>query len=134
MIVAEAPYEVTEPTIDSQIVKLKASGADVFVNVATPKFAAQAIRKVAELGWKPVHLLNNVSNSVGSVLKPAGLRERQGRALDRLHQGPDRPDLEGRCRHEGMERLHGQVLSRRRQEHQASPSTATPSRRPWSRC
>ncbi len=72
MIVAEAPYEVTEPTIDSQVVKLKASGADVFVNVATPKFAAQAIRKVGELGWQPLHLLNNVSNSVGSVLKPAG--------------------------------------------------------------
>src|SRR6185295_17115061 len=72
-IVAEAPFEVSDPTVDSQIVSLKASGADIFFNVGTPKFAAQAIRKMAEIGWKPVHLLNNVSNSVGSVLKPAGL-------------------------------------------------------------
>jgi branched-chain amino acid transport system substrate-binding protein len=73
MIVSEQPYETSDPTVDSQIINLKASGADVFFNVTTPKFAAQAIRKAAELGWKPVHLLNNVSNSVGSVLKPAGL-------------------------------------------------------------
>ncbi len=73
MIVAEAPYEVSEPTIDSQILKLKAAGVDLFVNVATPKFAAQAIKKLAEIGWKPVHILNNVSNSVGGVLKAAGL-------------------------------------------------------------
>jgi branched-chain amino acid transport system substrate-binding protein len=73
MIVAELPYEVADPTVDSQIVTLKSKGADVFFNVTTPKFAAQAIRKSAEIGWKPVHLLNNVSNSVGSVLKPAGL-------------------------------------------------------------
>jgi branched-chain amino acid transport system substrate-binding protein len=73
MIVAEQPYEVADPTVDSQIINLKASGADIFFNVTTPKFAAQAIRKAGEIGWKPVHLLNNVSNSVGSVLKPAGL-------------------------------------------------------------
>jgi branched-chain amino acid transport system substrate-binding protein len=73
MIVAEAPYETSAPTIDSQIVQLKASGADIFLNVATPKFAAQAIRKVAELGWKPVHFLANVSISLGAVLQPAGL-------------------------------------------------------------
>ena len=73
MIVSELPYETTDPTVDSQIINLKASGADVFFNVTTPKFAAQAIKKAHEIGWKPVHLLNNVSNSVGSVLKPAGL-------------------------------------------------------------
>jgi len=73
MIVSEQPYEPADPTVDSQIVSLKGSGADVFFNVTTPKFAAQAIKKAAEIGWKPVHLLNNVSNSVGSVLKPAGL-------------------------------------------------------------
>ncbi|UOM33623.1 ABC transporter substrate-binding protein [Acuticoccus sp. I52.16.1] len=73
MIVAEEPYEVSEPTIDSQIIKLKSAGADVFLNITTPKFAAQAIRKVAELGWTPLHLLNNVSQSVGAVLQPAGL-------------------------------------------------------------
>jgi branched-chain amino acid transport system substrate-binding protein len=72
-IVAEMPYEVTDPTVDSQIVSLKASGADIFFNVATPKFAAQAIKRIAELGWKPVHFLSNISTSVGAVLKPAGL-------------------------------------------------------------
>jgi branched-chain amino acid transport system substrate-binding protein len=77
-IVAELPYEPADPTVDSQIVNLKASGADIFYNVTTPKFAAQAIRKAAEIGWKPVHVLNSVSASVGSVLKPAGFQHSQG--------------------------------------------------------
>ncbi|MBI5321437.1 ABC transporter substrate-binding protein [Bradyrhizobium sp.] len=77
MIVLEESYEVSAPTIDSHIVKLKASGADVFVNITTPKFAAQAIKKNAEIGWKPVHFLNNVSASVGSVMKPAGFENGQ---------------------------------------------------------
>src|SRR5215468_7847942 len=70
LIVIEDSYEVSEPTIDSHIVKLKASGADVFMNITTPKFAAQAIKKNAEIGWKPLHFLNNVSASVGAVMKP----------------------------------------------------------------
>jgi branched-chain amino acid transport system substrate-binding protein len=78
MIVAEVSYEVSEPTVDSQIVQLQASGADVFFNITTPKFAAQAIRKAYDIGWKPVHYLNNVSNSVGSVLTPAGLEKAVG--------------------------------------------------------
>jgi len=78
MIIAEAPYETGDPTVDSQVVRLQASGADVFVNIATPKFAAQAIKKVAELGWKPVHILNNVAGSIGSVLKPAGFENSKG--------------------------------------------------------
>jgi branched-chain amino acid transport system substrate-binding protein len=73
IIIMEQSYEVTDPTVDSQIVNLKGSGANVFFNVTTPKFAAQAIKKANEIGWKPVHFLNNVSSSVGSVLKPAGL-------------------------------------------------------------
>jgi len=77
-IVSELPYETSDPTVDSQIINLKASGADVFFNVTTPKFAAQAIKKAHEIGWTPVHLLNNVSNSVGSVLKPAGLEASKG--------------------------------------------------------
>jgi len=72
MIVSEVTYEVTDPTVDSQMVTLKASGADVFFNVTTPKFAAQAIRKAAEIGWKPVHYLNSVSNAAGSVMAAAG--------------------------------------------------------------
>ena len=78
MIVAEESYETTEPTVDSHIVKLKSTGADVFFNVTTPKFAAQAIKKNAEIGWKPLHFLNNVSASVGSVIKPAGFENAQG--------------------------------------------------------
>ena len=77
MIIAEESFETTEPTIDSHIVKLKSSGADVFVDIATPKFAAQAIKKVAEIEWKPLHFLNNVSASVGSVIKPAGFPNAQ---------------------------------------------------------
>ena len=73
MIVQALSYEVTDPTVDSQIITLKGSGADLFFNVATPKFAAQAIRKVHAIGWKPVQFLNNVSASINSVLKPAGL-------------------------------------------------------------
>jgi len=78
MIVAEASYEVTDPTIDSQIVTLKASGADTFFNVTTPKFAAQAIRKVYDMGWRPLHIFNQVSASVGAVLMPAGLEKSVG--------------------------------------------------------
>jgi branched-chain amino acid transport system substrate-binding protein len=77
-VIAEAPYEVTDTTVDSQIVNLKASGADVFFDVTTPKFAAQAIKKVVEAGWTPLHILNNVSISVGSVLTPAGLDNAKG--------------------------------------------------------
>ena len=78
MIVAQASYEVSDPTIDSQIVTLKGSGADTFFNITTPKFAAQAIRKIDDVGWKPTHYLNQVSASVGSVLKPAGLDKSVG--------------------------------------------------------
>jgi branched-chain amino acid transport system substrate-binding protein len=78
MIVAEESYETTEPSIDSHIVKLKSTGADVFFNVTTPKFAAQAIKKMAEIEWKPLHILNNVSASIGSVMKPAGFENGQG--------------------------------------------------------
>jgi branched-chain amino acid transport system substrate-binding protein len=73
MIVMKQSYEVTDPTIDSQIVNLKNSGATVFFNITIPKFAVQAIKKAHDIGWKPVHYLNNVSSSVGNVMKPAGL-------------------------------------------------------------
>lgn len=77
MIISEATYDITDPTIDSQMAKLKASGADLFLNLSTPKFAALAIRKMGELGWKPIHVLNNVSSSVGAVIKPAGIEYAQ---------------------------------------------------------
>jgi branched-chain amino acid transport system substrate-binding protein len=78
LIVLKQTYEVTDPTIDSQIVNLKNSGANVFFNITTPKFAAQAIKKAHEIGWKPLHFLNNVSSSLGTVLKPAGLDASRG--------------------------------------------------------
>jgi branched-chain amino acid transport system substrate-binding protein len=78
MIIAEESYEPSEPTIDNHIVKLKATGADVFINISTPKFAAQAIKKIAEIDWKPMHIVSNVSISVGSVIKPAGFENAQG--------------------------------------------------------
>jgi branched-chain amino acid transport system substrate-binding protein len=77
MIAAESSYEVTEPTIDSHVVQLKASGADVLLSFATPKFAAQSIKKVGELGWNPLHFLLSVSSSVGATLKPAGFANAQ---------------------------------------------------------
>jgi branched-chain amino acid transport system substrate-binding protein len=77
-IIAETSYEVSEPTIDSQIVKLKSSGANVLVSFASPKFAAQAIKKVGELGWRPLHVLTSVSSSVGAVVRPAGIQNSQG--------------------------------------------------------
>ncbi len=78
MIVAEVSYETSDPTVDSQIVQLQGSGADVFFNITTPKFAAQAVRKAYDIGWKPVQYLNNVSASIGSVLVPAGLEKSMG--------------------------------------------------------
>jgi branched-chain amino acid transport system substrate-binding protein len=78
MIVAETPYETTDPTVDSQVVSLKSSGADLFFNITIPKFAAQAIKRAAEIDWKPVHILNSVSNSVGGVLQQAGFDNSKG--------------------------------------------------------
>ena len=78
LIVMEQTYEVTDPTIDSQIANLKNSGANVFFNVTIPKFAVQAIKKSHDIGWKPTHFLNNVSSSLGTVLKPAGLDASKG--------------------------------------------------------
>jgi len=78
MIVAEESYETSEPSIDGHIVKLKATGADVFISITTPKFAAQAIKKLAEVDWHPMHIVSNVSSSVGGVIKPAGFENAQG--------------------------------------------------------
>jgi branched-chain amino acid transport system substrate-binding protein len=91
MIISEQPYEVADPTIASQMINLKASGADIFFNVTTPKFAAQAIQKAAEIGWKPVHILNQVSASVGSVLKPAGFENSQGILSTAYYKDPTDP-------------------------------------------
>ena len=84
MIVATQSYETTDPTVDSQVVALQGSGADVLLTVAIPKFAAQAIRKVYDIGWRPTHFLTSVSNSVGTVMKSAGTREGCWHHLGRL--------------------------------------------------
>jgi ABC-type branched-subunit amino acid transport system substrate-binding protein len=94
MIVAEESYETTEPTVDNHVVKLKSTGADIFFNVTTPKFAAQAIKKVAEIDWKPLHILNNVSFSVGSVIKPAGFENAQGIISAAYLKDPSDPQWE----------------------------------------
>jgi branched-chain amino acid transport system substrate-binding protein len=91
VIIMEQTYEVTDPTVDSQIVNLKNSGANVFFNVTTPKFAAQAIKKTFEIGWRPTHFLNNVSASVGAVLKPAGLEASQGLITTAYAKDPTDP-------------------------------------------
>ncbi|MDM0043274.1 ABC transporter substrate-binding protein [Variovorax dokdonensis] len=91
MIVAEASYEVSDPTVDSQIVTLQGSGADTFINITTPKFAAQAVRKAYDSGWKPLHLLNNVGASVGSVLTPAGLDKSVGLLTVQYYKDPNDP-------------------------------------------
>jgi branched-chain amino acid transport system substrate-binding protein len=90
-IVSEQPYETSDPTINSQIISINGAGADVFFNVGTPKFAAQAIRKIAEMGWKPVHVLNNVSNSVGGVLQAAGLENAKGVLSTQYTKDPTDP-------------------------------------------
>ncbi|MVT68147.1 ABC transporter substrate-binding protein [Bradyrhizobium pachyrhizi] len=78
MLASEAPYDMTDPTIDSQVVRLKAADVDVLIDMAAPKFAAQAIRKTAELGWKPLHLLGVGSSSIDAVLVPAGIEHARG--------------------------------------------------------
>jgi branched-chain amino acid transport system substrate-binding protein len=91
MIVVKASYETTDPTVDSQIVSMKAAGCDVFVNTAISKFAAQAIRKAAEIEWKPVHILSGIGNSVGATLKPAGLENCQDIVSDFYLKDPTDP-------------------------------------------
>ena len=115
MIVAEESYETTEPTIDSHIVKLKATGADVFINIATPKFAAQAIKKIAETRLEAAaHPLQRLG--LDRRRDQAGrLRERAGHHLGGLRQGRDRSAVEGRSRHEEVRRVPREVLSRGRQ-------------------
>jgi ABC-type branched-subunit amino acid transport system substrate-binding protein len=78
MIVDEEPYEVSEPTIEARIVKMKSMNADVFLDFTTAKFSSQAIRKAAEIGWKPLHFISNVSASIGSIIRPAGVENAQG--------------------------------------------------------
>src|SRR3989440_408958 len=92
-VVAETLYETSDPTVDSQVITLRASGAGIFYDVTGPKFASQAIRKMAEINWKPVHLLNSVSRSVGSLLRPAGLDNAKGILTAAYLKDPTDPTL-----------------------------------------
>jgi branched-chain amino acid transport system substrate-binding protein len=91
LIVKEVSYEVTDPSVESQIVTLQASGADTFFIFATPKFAAQAIRKTFDIGWRPLQFVNNVSASVAAVLQPAGLEKSEGLITSAYLKDPTDP-------------------------------------------
>jgi branched-chain amino acid transport system substrate-binding protein len=91
MIKTKATYETMDPTVDSQIIELQASGCDVLVTVAIPKFGAMAIRKMADIGWKPLHILNGIASSVGATLKPAGLENAKGIISDNSFKDPTDP-------------------------------------------
>lgn len=91
MIVKELSYELTEPTVDSQILQLKASGADVFVDLATPKFTAQAIKRIAETKWEVLHLLSDAAGSIASTLVPAGLENSKGVITVAFRKDPNDP-------------------------------------------
>jgi ABC-type branched-subunit amino acid transport system substrate-binding protein len=91
LVVSKVSYEVTDPTVDSQILTLQGWGADTFINITTPKFGAQAVRKAWDSGWKPLHIINNVSASVGSVLTPAGLDKSMGLLTLQYYKDPNDP-------------------------------------------
>ena len=91
MIVSKVSYEVSDPTVDSQILTLQGSGADTFINITTPKFSAQSVRKAWDSGWKPLHIINNVGASVGSVLVPAGLDKSVGLLTMQYYKDPNDP-------------------------------------------
>src|SRR5712672_2914268 len=91
MIIGERSYETSTPTIDSHVVELKSEGADIFISITTPKFAAQSIKKVAELGWKPLFILNSVGTSTGTVMRPAGFENGQNIVSATYQKDPTDP-------------------------------------------
>jgi len=103
MVVASTPYETSTPTVDSQVVVIKAAHPDIFLDFATPKFAAQAIKKLAELNWHPIHIVTNISVSVAAVLKPAGLDNATGILSAGFQMNVTDPQWES---HPGMRRFH----------------------------
>jgi ABC-type branched-subunit amino acid transport system substrate-binding protein len=103
MVVASTPYETGTPTVDSQVVAVSVANPDIFLNIATPKFAAQAIKKIAELNWHPVHIVTNISVSVGAVLKPAGLDNARGILSAGFQMDVTDPQWD---EHPGMQRFH----------------------------
>ena len=127
MIVLKQSYEVTDPTIDSQIVNLKNSGANVFFNVTIPKFAVQAIKKAHDIGWKPVHFLNNVSSSLATVLKPAGLEASKGLITALYMKEVTDPQWSNDKGYIGLGGVHEEVLPGGR----TSTTSPTPTATTW---
>src|SRR6185437_4335993 len=110
MIVSDITFNISDKSIDSQIDVLQASGAKILVFDGAPAVAALALRRMAEIDWHPVFLLDNASASIANALRPAGLENSIG--VIRVPQGRRRSRLEGRSRHEGLVVVHGQILSR----------------------
>ncbi len=114
MLVSEQSHELTDATVDSQVIALKASGADVLLTFTTPKFGAQAIRKVHDLGWKPLHIVGFPASAIKAVLEPAGLDKSVGLMSSSRHQGSLRSAVARRSRHQGVPGNHEAVLPGRR--------------------
>ena len=117
---------MTDPTVDCQIIQLKDTGANVFLNISTPKFAAQAIRKSADIAWKPIQYLTNVSASVAAVIKPAGFENSQGIITAAYNMDPTDKQWDDNARDEDLARMDGQVPCRGATR--ATPTTSTPTR------
>src|SRR6266851_1534729 len=109
MILIEEPYEISQPTVESSIDKLKSLGADIFINFSTPKFAAQAIKKVAELNWKPLQFVSNVSISNANVIRPAGIENAQGVISAAYVKDPTEPALGQRSGDDGLSSVPGKI-------------------------
>ena len=134
MIVATQSYETTDPTVDSQIVALHGSGADVLLTAAIPKFTTLAIRKVYDIGWRPTQFLNSVSTFGRHRHEARRARERRRHHLRGLQQGPDRSAMAGHAGIQGVAGLDEEIQSRRPTSPTPSTFTVTAPRRRWSRC
>ena len=121
IIVAEASYEVTDPSIDSQVVMLQSSGADALLHATTSKFAAQAVRKIWDMGWRPTHFLTFPSSSIATVLTPAGVEKSVGDPLRQFGEGSERPAVGRGRRPERLPGVHEAVLSGRQRLRPAQP-------------
>jgi branched-chain amino acid transport system substrate-binding protein len=113
MIKVKASYETTDPTVDSQVLEMQAAGCDVCINVAVPKFAAQAIRETAAVGWKPLYIVSGINVSVVATLRPAGLDNAKGIISDTFFKDPTDPQWQKRCPPQKLVRLHGRVFPER---------------------
>ena len=134
MIVKEASYETSEPTIDSQVVTLQGSGADVFLIAATPKFAAQAIRKSYDLGWNAARYITDVSPSIATVLKPAGLEKSKGLITADYGKDSNDPRWKDDAGFKQWKDFYAEIHVARPTSSTPTPPTASAPRRRWSRC